>query len=178
MNTPSLMLDPDRVTELGHQHESRHAACVRRLTPLLRAGERASLELLARTAREMVEAIDCTECGRCCRYVAPEVEGDDQARLAIALNLSIAELRRRFLRPMWPGAAEEDQVWLLPDPCPFHDGRLCTVYEARPQTCRDFPHLLRNDPVEQLQLYQDTAPLCLISYNIMERLCTQLSGSR
>jgi Fe-S-cluster containining protein len=79
-------------------------------------------------------------------------------------------MQARLLRPMWPGAAADDQVWLLPDPCPLHDGRLCTVYEHRPQVCRDFPQAVGANPVARLQIWVEYARICPITFNVIEQL--------
>ncbi len=164
MAWPDLVTDPDA---LDPQIAARFGLLYRRLVPRLQAGEAGLAERLAALLTAVMARIDCTACGRCCRHTGPVVDEADATRLAAGLGLSVAGLRRRFLRPMWPGAAEVDQVWLLPAPCPFHDGRLCTVYPHRPQPCRDFPQAVGADPVERLAVWVETAAFCPITFNTL-----------
>jgi|GEM_PF-2659119 len=166
MTEPDLLTDPDAIDP---QAVARYEQLYRRLAPRLQAGEPGLAERLADLLAAVMARIDCTACGRCCRHMGPVVDDADAARLAAGLGLSVAGLRRRFLRPMWPGAAEADQVWLLPAPCPLHDGRLCTVYPRRPQPCRDFPQAVGADPVERLAIWVETAAFCPITFNTLAR---------
>jgi len=108
--------------------------------------------------------------------MAPEVDDETAARLAAVLDLSVGELRRQLLRPLWPGAPAAEQRWLLPDPCPLHDGRLCTVYQHRPQICRDFPAAAGASPADRLRIFTETARLCPITFNVLERLLADCGG--
>ncbi len=78
-------------------------------------------------------------CGWCCTrhdghdfvYLDPE----DVWRLALALGLSAAELRRRHTvrGPGWTALRMAESA------CPFLDGGRCRVHAARPAQCRTFP---------------------------------------
>jgi len=54
--------------------------------------------------------------------------------------------------------------------CVFLDGNLCMIYEARPKTCRDFPHVAVGE--HSLGSRQSSlarwAPLCPIIFNALE----------
>ena len=54
--------------------------------------------------------------------------------------------------------------------CVFLDGNLCSVYEARPSTCVDFPHLVRGAGSLVHRMWQmiDRACYCPIVYNALE----------
>lgn len=164
MTRPDWVTDPDAIDPAV---AARYRQLYERLAPRLQAGEPGLAERLDALLAQVMARIDCTTCGRCCRHMGPIVDEADAARLAVGLGLSGDELRRRLLRPMWPGAAEADQVWLLPAPCPLHDGRLCTVYPHRPQPCRDFPQAVGADPVERLAIWVETAAFCPITFNTL-----------
>lgn len=164
MTWPDWVTDPDAIDPAV---AARYRGLYERLAPRLQAGEPGLAERLDALLAQVMARIDCTTCGRCCRRMGPVVDEADAARLAAGLGLSVDELRQRLLRPMWPGAAEADQVWLLPDPCPLHDGRLCTVYPYRPQPCRDFPQATGADPVERLAIWVETAAFCPITFNTL-----------
>ena len=54
--------------------------------------------------------------------------------------------------------------------CVFLNGNDCTVYEARPRTCVDFPHLVRGAGSIASRMWQfiDRACYCPIVYNSLE----------
>ena len=58
--------------------------------------------------------------------------------------------------------------------CIFLDGNDCTIYDARPDTCRDFPHLMRGAGSFESRMWQmpDRATYCPIVYNALEAFKT------
>ena len=165
-----LVNDPDEVAQLGRERAAEHWAVHDRLAPDLQAGVTELSEFIESVLFAVMASIDCADCGRCCQHMGPPVREEEAERLASALQLGKDEFRARYLQPMWPGASAELQVWLLPTPCPLHDGRLCTVYEARPQVCRDFPQASGDSAAERLRILTETARLCPIAFNTLERL--------
>jgi Fe-S-cluster containining protein len=122
---------------------------------------------LRRIAEEIEEQIDCTVCANCCRVATVRLLDRDVERLAKFLRLS----RREFLRGC---TMESDEGRILcrdPDRgCVFLDGTHCTVYDARPGTCIDFPHLVRGAGSIASRMWQfiDRATYCPIVYNALE----------
>jgi len=64
--------------------------------------------------------------------------------------------------------------------CVFLDGNNCTVYEARPDSCRYFPHLVRGAGSIASRMWQfvDRASYCPIVYNSMEAFKKELAFRR
>lgn len=94
---------------------------------------------------------DCSVCpGYCCSYPRIQVLDEDLERLAGHFGLETAAAGRKFTR--WyvdddtpPGTERilrhrKDAIY--GSICRFFDtkARRCTVYEARPQVCRDYPN--------------------------------------
>jgi Fe-S-cluster containining protein len=54
--------------------------------------------------------------------------------------------------------------------CIFLNGNDCTIYEDRPDTCRNFPHLVRGSGSIESRMWQmiDRATYCPIVYNSLE----------
>lgn len=88
---------------------------------------------------------DCTKCpGYCCSYSLIEIGKRDITRLAKHFGLTDQQARQRFTK-----YDREKKVWVLRHQkdehyvtiCRFFDtkNRHCTVYEARPGVCRDYP---------------------------------------
>jgi Fe-S-cluster containining protein len=89
---------------------------------------------------------DCNKCpGYCCSYPLIEVSKSDIARLAKHFDLAYETAEERFTL-----LDKEEQVRGLRKQkdeffgsvCRFFDikERRCTVYEARPSTCRSYPY--------------------------------------
>jgi hypothetical protein len=88
---------------------------------------------------------DCSKCpGYCCSYPRIEVTDRDLARLARHFGLDDAQAEKRFTRFYEPGERilkhRKDEVY--GSICRFFDTTLrrCTVYEARPTVCREYPN--------------------------------------
>jgi len=56
--------------------------------------------------------------------------------------------------------------------CVFLQGNLCSVYEARPQNCANFPHVVRGTGSIASRMWQflDRVGYCPIVYNWMEKV--------
>ena len=114
--------------------------------------------------------IDCTSCANCCREVQLVLTGDDVARLASGLKISNDELIERFL------AADEDgELAFNTLPCPLLKGDLCSAYDHRPEACRSYPHLHKNEFVFRLMQVVHNCSVCPIVFNVFERLKEELS---
>ncbi|MFZ9406859.1 MAG: YkgJ family cysteine cluster protein [Burkholderiaceae bacterium] len=87
---------------------------------------------------------DCSRCpGYCCSYPRIEVKDRDLKRLAKHFDLTPEEAARKFTR-MYDKTErilkhQKDTVY--GSICRFFDtdARRCTIYEARPSVCREYP---------------------------------------
>lgn len=103
----------------------------RNLLPIVHAGPR--------------PAYDCEKCpSYCCSYEIIEVGVRDVRRLAKHFGLTEAQARAKFTR--WERTTRVRKLKHRKDDvyrsvCAFLDRttRRCTVYEARPAPCRDYP---------------------------------------
>lgn len=82
---------------------------------------------------------DCGTCGACCyRYRVVEVDDHDFATYATPVELT--EPLPEGMRTMRRVPAQVPGRVLCADVCVAYDevARRCTIYEHRPQSCRDF----------------------------------------
>jgi Fe-S-cluster containining protein len=92
----------------------------------------------------MSNRYDCTKCpGYCCSYDTIPINKRDAKRLAKHLDLDVETLLDRHTRISEGGETilkhQPDEIY--GSICGFLDlqTRRCTVYEARPSTCREYP---------------------------------------
>ena len=79
--------------------------------------------------------------------------------------------KARFLREYTVQSEDEGLILRRTESgCVFLSGNDCTVYEARPGTCEDFPHLVRGagSLVSRMWQFIDRATYCPIVYNALE----------
>ncbi|MBS1856902.1 MAG: YkgJ family cysteine cluster protein, partial [Acidobacteria bacterium] len=124
--------------------------------------------ILRRIAEGIEEQIDCTVCANCCRVATVKVSERDVERLAKFLRLKPARVVDDFVVE-----SEEEGFVLRRDEksgCVFLNGTECTVYEARPDICQRFPHLVRGNGSIASRMWEfvDRACYCPIVYNALE----------
>src|SRR5689334_7392481 len=94
-------------------------------------------EMVFRLNDEITPQIDCTKCGNCCKSLMINVNDTDAARLSAHLNLDNETFYKKYIERSSQGSlAVMNKI-----PCHFLHENKCTVYEARPTECREFPGL-------------------------------------
>ena len=130
--------------------------------------------ILRRIAEDVEDQIDCLACGNCCKVATAVVSERDVERLARHLRIP----RERFLADYTMQSVEEGLILRRTREagCVFLDGTSCTVYDARPDTCQRFPHLVRGAGSIASRMWQltDRATYCPIVYNSLEAFKEEL----
>lgn len=134
--------------------------------------------ILRRIAEEIEGRIDCTQCANCCKVASVQLSERDVERLARYLRVTPA----RFLAE-YAMESEEEGAILRRDAesgCVFLNGNECTVYDARPDICQRFPHLVRGQGSIASRMWQfvDRACYCPIVYNSLEAFKEELRFKR
>ena len=134
--------------------------------------------ILRRIAEGIQEQIDCTQCANCCKMATTEVSDRDAERLAKHFRITperfladytvISIERERNLRQKADGS------------CVFLENNLCSVYEARPDICQRYPHLVRGNGSIASRMWSivDRASICPIVYNSLEAFKQELRFRR
>ena len=134
--------------------------------------------ILRRVAEKIEEQIDCTVCANCCKVATAEVSERDVERLARYLRVKPAQ----FLNEYTMEHPQDGVILRRTDEqgCVFLDGTSCTVYDARPETCQRFPHLVRGagSIVSRMWQFVDRACYCPIVYNSLEAFKKELGFKR
>jgi uncharacterized protein len=103
---------------------------------------------------------DCSKCvALCCSiYERVEVTSNDLRRLASHFGLTLEQAEKRFTTKRWGGRVlRRKKDDLLGRACRFLDPetRYCTIYEARPKACREYPGRTRCSYYEVLKFERE-----------------------
>jgi len=111
--------------------------------------------------------IDCKECANCCRSLHVEFKKSELHAIAKALGQSIEAFEKQSM--------SEGNV---NPPCPMLNGKLCSIYENRPDVCRSFPHLEQPEFTSRLIGVIENVAICPIAFNAFEELKAKLAWPR
>lgn len=131
------------------------------------------LDDLFHTAHEDVfEKTDCLQCANCCKTTSPLFLEKDIERLAKFLKMKPGSFSAQYLRK------DEDGDYVLhSSPCPFLLGdQSCSVYEARPKACREYPHTNRKKIRQIFSLTEKNAAICPAVERIIAQVSQQVQG--
>src|SRR3954468_1835791 len=124
-----------------------------------------------RVAEGIEEKIDCRACANCCKVAETNLTTRDIERAAKYLRIK----PKQFVMQYTTNSVQEDEpdttiLRRTEQGCIFLDGNDCTIYDARPDTCQNFPHLVRGAGSIQSRMWQmvDRATYCPIVYNTLE----------
>jgi Fe-S-cluster containining protein len=134
--------------------------------------------ILRRIGEGIEEQIDCLQCANCCRVATAKVTERDVERLARYLRVKPARVMADYVVK-----SEEEGLILRRDKktgCVFLNGNECTVYDARPESCRKFPHVVRGNGSIVSRMWEliDRACYCPIVYNSLEAFKDELDFKR
>ena len=112
------------------------------------------------------EGVDCLTCANCCKTTSPMFFEKDISRLATFLGLKTREFIEQYLY------LDTDGIYALQTaPCPFLGAdNYCSVYEARPKACREYPHTNHRKMLGKLNLALKNKEICPAVEKILERL--------
>jgi Fe-S-cluster containining protein len=110
--------------------------------------------------------IDCLLCANCCRSLGPAVYDKDIERMAKVLRMKPAEVVSAYLK------VDEDGDYVFKSmPCPFlMPDNYCSIYEARPKACREYPHTDRKNFEQIYRLTVKNSVTCPIAYEVLSEL--------
>lgn len=109
---------------------------------------------------------DCLECANCCKTTSPIWREKDIERAAAFLKIRPADLVDTHLH------LDSDGDYVFNSaPCPFlGEDNYCSIYEARPKACREYPHTDRKQFHQILNLTLKNTEICPAALEIVKRL--------
>jgi uncharacterized protein len=124
--------------------------------------------LVDSVAVPIVAAINCTQCGNCCRSLEVCLVPSDAERLAQGLDIPLEAIMTHYIDRE---AGEKLEEWgvFKQRPCALLRGNLCSVYAHRPDSCRMYPQFTP-DFRWTLEHTIAGAGLCPIIYNVLNAM--------
>lgn len=159
-----MLTDLVQIRRLGQQ---KHAENLRFRAYLKK--HRHSDRRLRRFGEDIEAEIDCTACANCCRVTEVEITRRDIEKLAKFVGMTIEE----FICDSTQQAESGEMILKRNEGgCVFLEGNLCSVYDARPQNCVYFPHVVRGpgSVASRMWRFADRAEFCPIVYNWVEKV--------
>jgi len=118
---------------------------------------------------EAFSKIDCLQCANCCKTTSPIFRMIDIERLSKHLGIKSAKFVEEYLK-----IDEDDDYVLKKSPCAFlQNDNTCSVYEHRPQACREYPHTNRKRIHQIMQLNIENTSVCPAVATIFNKLLTK-----
>jgi Fe-S-cluster containining protein len=108
-------------------------------------------------------AVDCTQCGNCCKKLEPGLEQDEIEVLAAQKGMEPEVFKREHI------GYDGHSHFLNAKPCMFLKGTVCSIYENRPGSCAGYPHLDQQDAIRNPHIWSSYS-MCPIVFNVVEGL--------
>lgn len=138
-----------------------------RLVQQLKKMKPFDVDELFHTEHETVfEEIDCLDCGNCCRTTPALLLHEDISTISKHLRMSAAKFMDEYVRK------DEDGDFVFKHtPCSFLNAdNYCSIYEVRPNACREYPHTHQKKMTKILDLTLTNAGICPAVARILDRL--------
>ena len=162
--TPQMETDLSRIRELSQEHDDENWE----FRSWLKQNAPNNIDGVVKALSQKYFAlIDCTQCANCCRSLQTEFNKSELHTIAKTLGQSIEAFEKQF---MTEGAVNP--------PCPMLHGKLCSIYENRPEVCRSYPHLEQPHFTTRLMGVIGNVAICPIAFNAYEELKTKLRWSQ
>lgn len=157
---------PTRLLHLRQRAKDEKKANKKYFDTLARRRPRQLDTIVSTLHEEVFREIDCLQCANCCKTTSPIFRDKDIEHIAAFLRLRPGELVARYLH------IDEDGDYVLnSSPCPFlGPGNYCSIYEARPRACREYPHTSRKNFHQILNLTLKNTMICPAAFEVVKRL--------
>ncbi len=156
------MMEPEKLRDAFHKVEEENW----QFRSFLKGRDEAEIDKLIHDMnQELFMQINCIACSNCCKLTSTVLNERDITRIAGHLNLSADDFCKQYLR----GDDDGDLV-IKSLPCPFLTPQGCSIYDIRPELCREYPHTNKDDMISRLVNLVNNSVICPVVFEIFERL--------
>ena len=133
---------------------------------LQRADKKKVLKQLPDLDEQAYEAIDCLQCGNCCRNHSPRFKTPDIKRISKHLKMKEGEFIETYLR------LDNDGDYVnKTTSCQFLGAdNYCSIYEYRPSDCARYPYTAEDVLIKRSALTLKNTMVCPIVVHVLEKL--------
>lgn len=121
-------------------------------------------KIVNRLHRELFAGFDCVACSNCCKEIVPVLEEKKICAISAKLGLSPEAYKSEFL------VATEDGFMIKEKPCPHLGVTGCSLYECRPEDCREYPFTDKKEVVGRLINLVTNCSVCPVLFEIFKQL--------
>lgn len=165
----TLIHNPQEVERLSRQKEEATLVFLQTLKSKHRSKEiNETVHLLN---NDVSALIDCTACANCCKVLNPAFTDNDIGIIAQHTGQSPESFSEKHLLYN----ETENYGVMKRRPCDFLKDNKCTIYNIRPESCREYPHLNRPNFIYRIRSTMNNYKMCPIVYNVVEQLKEKFS---
>jgi uncharacterized protein len=161
-------IDLQRIASAAIEKQSENARFKEFLRPIPTRQVDAAV---AEINKQVSAAVDCTQCANCCRVLEPPVDKTEINRLAKSKQLSAKEFADSFVGE----EASTSIEFLRCQPCIFLQANKCGIYNERPASCADYPHVHQPNFKYRWKSVMTNYTLCPIVFNVVESLKKEMN---
>ena len=113
---------------------------------------------------DVFSEINCLDCGNCCKSYTINLTQADCERISSFLGKDILLELDCIETP-------SEEILIQTIPCPFLGAdNACSIYEVRPESCRDYPHFKGKSIVSRRYVHSENTVVCPATFHILERI--------
>ena len=162
-----LELNIEKITRISKQKENENY----KFRSFLKGKDPDKVDkIVQRLNKEIVEQIDCTTCGNCCKNLRPCVTDKEIDYLSVIDNMTHEQFVSNFIE-----ADQFDESRYLKDtPCKYLEDKKCSIYADRPKDCKSYPHTHKRGFTSRTFFMIENYGICPIVFNLFEQLKREL----